>query len=123
MVGRIKDILIIYGRNHAPDDIEATVAETTGGRCVAIGVSDDDVEKLVVVMEVRKRGDSDEEVKQRFDAIKRDVTSAIAGTHGIAVADLVLVGPGSIPVTTSGKVRRQASADLYRRKQFARLDV
>ena len=122
VVGRIKDILIIYGRNHAPDDIEATVTEITGGRCVAIGVSDDDVEKLVVVMEVRKRGDSDEEVKQRFDALKRDVTSAISNAHGIAVADLVLVGPGSIPVTTSGKVRRQASVDLYRRQQFARVD-
>ncbi len=122
VVGRIKDILIIYGRNHAPDDIEATVTDITGGRCVAIGVSDDGVEKLAVVMEVRKRGDSDDEVAQAFDTMKRDVTTAISGTHGIAVADLVLVGPGSIPVTTSGKVRRQASGDLYQRKQFARLD-
>lgn len=122
VVGRIKDILIIYGRNHAPDDIEATVTEISGGRCVALGVSDDGVEKLVVVMEVRKRGDSEEEVAQAFDALKRDVTTAISGTHGIAVADLVLVGPGSIPVTTSGKLRRQASVDLYRRKQFTRVD-
>ncbi|MGY4712889.1 AMP-binding protein [Mycolicibacterium sp. CBM1] len=123
VVGRIKDLLIIYGRNHAPDDIEATVAEISGGRCVAIGVPDDGVERLVVVMEVRKRGDSDEEVKQKLESIKRDVTAAISNSHGIAVSDLVLVGPGSIPVTTSGKVRRAASVDLYQRKQFARLDV
>jgi len=122
VVGRIKDLLIIYGRNHSPDDIEATVTGITKGRCVAIGVPDEDVEKLVVVMEVRKHGDSDAEAKQTFDAIKREVTSAISSTHGIAVADLVLVGPGSIPVTTSGKVRRQASVELYQRKQFARLD-
>lgn len=122
VVGRIKDILIIYGRNHAPDDIEATATEITGGRCVAIGVPDDGVEKLVVVMEVRKRGDSDEEARQKLESIKRDVTSAISNAHGIAVSDLVLVGPGSIPVTTSGKVRRQLSGDLYRRKQFVRLD-
>ncbi|NTY62678.1 AMP-binding protein [Mycolicibacterium sphagni] len=121
VVGRIKDLLIIYGRNHSPDDIEATVSEITGGRCVAIGVADDEVEKLVVVMEVRKRGD-DEEARQKLEGIKQDVTSAISNTHGIAVSDLVLVGPGSIPVTTSGKVRRQASGDLYQRKQFTRLD-
>lgn len=123
VVGRIKDLLIIYGRNHSPDDIEATVTEITRGRCVAIAVPTDDVEKLVVVLEVRKRGDSDEEAKDYFDGIKRDVTSAISNTHGIAVSDLVLVGGGSIPVTTSGKVRRQSSVDLYQRKQFARLDV
>jgi fatty acid CoA ligase FadD28 len=123
VVGRIKDLLIIYGRNHAPDDIEATVTEITGGRCVAIAVPHDSVEKLVVVMEVRKRGDSDEEAREKLDVIKRDVTAAISNLHGIAVADLVLVGPGSIPVTTSGKLRRQSSAGLYQRNQFARLDA
>lgn len=123
VVGRIKDILIIYGRNHAPDDIEATVSDISGGRCVALGVPDDDIEKLVVVLEVRKRGDSDEEIKRVLGDLKRDVTSAISNKHGIAVSDLVLVGQGSIPVTTSGKLRRQASVDLYQRKQFARLDV
>jgi fatty acid CoA ligase FadD28 len=123
VVSRIKDLLIIYGRNHAPDDIEATVTEITGGRCVAIAVPDDGVEKLVVVMEVRKRGDSDEDAMQKLAAIKRDVTSAISNSHGIAVADLVLVAPGSIPVTTSGKLRRQSSVDLHQRNQFARLDA
>jgi acyl-CoA synthetase (AMP-forming)/AMP-acid ligase II len=33
IIGRIKDLLIMYGRNHSPDDIEATIQETTGGRC------------------------------------------------------------------------------------------
>ncbi len=75
-------------------------------------------------MEVRKRGDSEAEVTEKLDAIKRDVTVAISNTHGIAVADLVLVGPpGSIPVTTSGKVRRQLSKDLYQRNQFTRVDA
>ncbi|TGD83898.1 acyl-CoA synthetase [Mycolicibacterium sp. CH28] len=123
VVGRIKDLLIIYGRNHAPDDIEATVTEVTGGRCVAVAVPDDGVEKLVVVMEIRKRGDSDEEARQKIDAVKREVTAAISNAHGIATADVVPVPPGSIPVTTSGKLRRQSSVDLYQRNQFARLDV
>ena len=122
VVGRIKDLLIIYGRNHAPEDVEATVTEISGGRCVAIAVPSDGVEKLVVVMEVRKRGDSDAEALQKLDGMKRDVTSAISSSHGIAVADVVLVAPGTIPVTTSGKLRRASSVDLYQRNAFSRLD-
>jgi hypothetical protein len=47
--------------------------------------------------------DSDEEVMHKFDVVKGDVTSAISNSHGLGVADLVVVEPGSIPVTTSGK--------------------
>ena len=42
----------------------------------------------------------------RLGVVKREVTSAISKSHGLSVADLVLVSPGSIPITTSGKVRR-----------------
>jgi long chain fatty acid CoA FadD26 len=47
IVGRIKDLLIVDGRNHYPDDIEATVQEITGGRAAAISVPDDESERLV----------------------------------------------------------------------------
>ena len=40
-MGRIKDLLIVHGRNHYPDDIEATIQEITGGRAAAIAVPDD----------------------------------------------------------------------------------
>jgi long-chain fatty acid adenylyltransferase FadD28 len=117
IVGRIKDLLIVYGRNHAPDDIEATISEITNGRSAAIAVPDAGLEQLVVVLEVRKREDD------ALAVVKRDVTSAISNAHGLAVADLVLVAPGSIPVTTSGKVRRASCVEQYRRRQFARLDT
>jgi long-chain fatty acid adenylyltransferase FadD28 len=123
VIGRIKDLLIVYGRNHSPDDIEATVQEITRSRCVAISVPDGHTEKLVVIIEVKKRGDSDEEVMHKFGVIKRDVTSAISNSHGLGVADLVVVAPGSIPITTSGKVRRAACIEQYRHGQFARLDA
>ncbi|MBU9763073.1 AMP-binding protein [Mycobacterium sp. TNTM28] len=123
IVGRIKDLLIVYGRNHAPDDIEATIQEITGGRSAAIAVPDDGTEQLVVVMEVKKRGDSDQEVKAKLDVVKREVTSAISNSHGLAVSDLVLVPPGSIPITTSGKVRRSSCVEEYQRNRFARLDA
>ena len=57
-----------------------------------------------MIIEVKKRGDSDEEVMQKFGVTKRYVTSAISNSHGLGVADLVVVAPGSIPITTSGKV-------------------
>jgi fatty acid CoA ligase FadD21 len=123
IVGRMKDLLIVYGRNHYPEDIEATVQEITGGRVAAISVPVEHTEKLVTIIEVKKRGDSDEEAMHKLSVVKNDVTSAISKSHGLNVADLVLVGPGSIPTTTSGKIRRAACVDQYRHQQFARLDA
>jgi fatty acid CoA ligase FadD21 len=123
IVGRIKDLLIIRGRNHHPEDIEATVQEITGGRVAAISVPVNSTEKLVTVIEYKKRGDSTEDAIHSLTAVKRDVTSAISNAHGVNVGDLVLVPPGSIPTTTSGKIRRAACVEQYRRQQFARLDA
>jgi long chain fatty acid CoA FadD26 len=123
IVGRIKDLLIVDGRNHYPDDIESTIQEITGGRAAAISVPDDQSERLVAIAEVKKRGSSDEEAMHKLRSVKREVTSAISKRHGVRVADLVLVPRGSIPITTSGKVRRSACAERYRQAEFSRLDV
>jgi mycoketide-CoA synthase len=122
IVGRIKDLLIVYGRNHSPDDIEATIQEITRNRCLAIAVPDDDgVEKLVAIVELKTPGDS-EEAANRVGVVRREITSAISRSHGLGVADLVLVPPGSIPLTTSGKVRRRDGLQRYLRDEFTRLD-
>ncbi|MGV7608844.1 fatty-acid--AMP ligase [Mycobacterium kansasii] len=122
IIGRIKDLLIVYGRNHSPDDIEATIQEITGGRCVAIAVPDDDgVEKLVTIVEFKSRGDSDEAM-HLMSVVRREITSRISKSQGLSVADLVLVPPHSIPLTTSGKVRRRDCLHLYLRDEFTRLD-
>ena len=123
VTGRIKDLLIVYGRNHSPDDIEMTIRDITAGRCAAIAIPDKDIEKLVVIIELKKRGASDEEARDRLRILKRKITSAISDSHGLSVADLVLVLPGSIPVTTSGKIRRSQCVDLYRQDKFKRLDA
>jgi long chain fatty acid CoA FadD26 len=122
IIGRIKDLLIVDGRNHYPDDIESTIQEITGGQVVAISVPDDHTEQLVVIVELNKRGGSDEEKLHRLRTVRREVTSAIKKSHGLRVADLVLVPPGSIPITTSGKVRRSACVERYRQDEFSRLD-
>lgn len=123
IVGRIKDLLIVYGRNHYPEDIEATVQEITGGRVAAISVPVDHVEKLVTIIELKKRGDSEDEAMQKLGIVKSDVTGAISAAHGLNVADLVLVAPGSIPTTTSGKIRRAVCVEQYRSGHFTRLDA
>ena len=56
----IKDLLIVDGRNHYPDDIEATIQEISGGRVAAISVQDDRSEQLVAIVEFKNRGDSAE---------------------------------------------------------------
>jgi long-chain fatty acid adenylase/transferase FadD26 len=123
IIGRINDLLIVDGRNHYPDDIEATIQEITGGRVAAISIPDGSSEQLVAIAELKKRGSSEEEVLDKLRAVKRQVASAIKKTHSVRVADLVLVAPGSIPITTSGKVRRAACVDQYRLDEFGRLDV
>jgi fatty acid CoA ligase FadD21 len=123
IVGRIKDLLIIHGRNHYPEDIEATIQEITRGRVAAISVPLNSTEKLVTIIELKKRGDSNEEAMHWLTCVKSDVTSAISNAHGLNVGDLVLVSPGSIPTTTSGKIRRADCVEQYRQDQFTRLDA
>ncbi|KZS61138.1 long-chain-fatty-acid--AMP ligase FAAL26/FadD26 [Mycobacterium ostraviense] len=123
IMGRIKDLLIVDGRNHYPDDIEATIQEITGGRVAAIAVPDDITEQLVAIIELKRRGASAEEAMRKLRSVKREVTFAISRSHSLRVADLVLVSPGSIPITTSGKIRRSACVERYRRDGFKRLDV
>jgi long chain fatty acid CoA FadD26 len=121
-VGRIKDLLIVDGRNHYPDDIEATTQEITGGRVAAISVPHDRTEQLVVIVEMKNRGSSEEE-ELRLRAVKQKVMAEISKSHGLRVADLILVSSGSIPITTSGKIRRSSCIEFYQQDKFNRLDV
>ena len=122
IMGRLKDLLIVDGRNHYPDDIESTIREITGGRVAAIAVEDDTSENLVAIVEVKPAGE-DEEQDSQLNSVSRAVKTAIWKEHSLRVGDLVLVSPGSIPITTSGKIRRSSCADLYRDGEFNRLDI
>jgi fatty acid CoA ligase FadD21 len=123
IVGRIKDLLIIRGRNHYPEDIEATVQEITRGRVAAISVPVNSTEQLVTIIELKKRSDANGDATRWLSELRSDVTSAISNAYGLNIGDLVLVEAGSIPTTTSGKVRRAACVEQYREEQFTRLDA
>ena len=118
IVGRIKDMLIVRGRNHYSEDIEATVQQITRGRVAAIAVAGEQTEQLVTIVELKKRAEIAE-----LAELKNDLIAAISRAHGLQVADIVLVEPGAIPTTTSGKIRRSACVEQHRRGQFVRLDA
>lgn len=115
--------MIIRGRNHYPEDIEATVQEITRGRVAAISVPVNSTEQLVTIIELKKRSHSDEDAMRWLSEVKSDVTSAISNAHGLNIGDLVLVPAGSIPTTTSGKIRRAACVEQYCEDRFTRLDA
>ena len=118
IVGRIKDMLIVRGRNHYSEDIEATVQKITRGRVAAIAVSDEQTEQLVTIVELKNGASTD-----ALTVVKSDVIAAISRAHGLQVADIVLVEPGAIPTTTSGKIRRSACVEQHRQGRFVRLDA
>jgi fatty-acyl-CoA synthase len=109
VTGRIKDVIIVAGRNYAPQDIEWAVGEVPGvrpGRCVAFAPSGIDGEVIVAVEPAR---DADPE------ALPAQVRKAVRDELGIAVREVVVLPKGSIPTTTSGKLQRSAVRDAYDR--------
>lgn len=111
VTGRIKDVLIVRGRNYYPQDIELTVEEAhpafRRGCGVAFTVDRGDGELLVVVQEINPAlvGEPGRAVEQ----VRRAVTAA----HAISPARVVLTRPGTVPKTSSGKVRRADTRRLY----------
>lgn len=112
ITGRMKDMMIVAGRNHYPEDIETTVEDahpsvTAAG---AFSVEKDDEERLIIVAEVRRTGQtSASDLAGVREAIVTNVTSA----HGIAPFQVHLTASRVIPRTTSGKIQRSACKQLF----------
>jgi 1-acyl-sn-glycerol-3-phosphate acyltransferase len=112
VTGRTKDIIIRAGRNIYPQEVESIAEDVPGVRrgCVAaFGVKDvrQGTEKMIVVAETRSR--SEEEKRE----IERGVAERLADLFGTPADDVVVVSPGTIPKTSSGKLRRSACRDKY----------
>ncbi|HEX8560147.1 MAG TPA: amino acid adenylation domain-containing protein [Pyrinomonadaceae bacterium] len=106
VTGRLKDVIIIRGLNHYPQDIEHTVerchASLRPGCGAAFSVQEGGGEQLVVVQEADARG--------RFEpeALFASVNEALAREHELQAHAVVLIRPGSLPKTSSGKIQRHA---------------
>ncbi|SHN29561.1 fatty acyl-AMP ligase [Cryptosporangium aurantiacum] len=114
VTGRIKDLIILDGRNHYPQDVEVTVedAHPVVGRhrVAAFSVPAPDGEAMVVVAEVSRHATpSVGELDEARTAIRR----AVSARHGVPLHDVVLVDPNDVPRTSSGKIARSATRDRY----------
>ncbi len=108
-IGRIKDIIIVRGRKHYPEDIEQTVAECHKviriGCVAAFGVYTDREERLAVVAEVDRHSLRE---FPNFDDVFAAVREKVAERHEIPLHTVALLRPGHIPKTSSGKLMRSA---------------
>ncbi|MET7419838.1 amino acid adenylation domain-containing protein [Dactylosporangium sp. NPDC005555] len=128
VLGRMDDMIVLDGRNHYPQDIELTVEAAhpalATGRSAVFGYQHNGQSCLGVVAETAARvrlvaddgavaGDDLGRNEVRYDEVLRAVNRRVAEEHQVGVTAALLLKPGGLPRTTSGKVRRRQSRDLY----------
>ncbi len=120
VTGRRKDLIIIRGSNHYPEDIELTVQDCHPalmrgrGAVFSVAAGPDVAERLVVVQEVNRYQLGEADLTQIVDTIR----TAITEHHEIQADAVVLVDPLRIPTTSSGKVQRSACRQQFLDGQF-----
>jgi acyl transferase domain-containing protein/acyl-CoA synthetase (AMP-forming)/AMP-acid ligase II/acyl carrier protein/NAD(P)-dependent dehydrogenase (short-subunit alcohol dehydrogenase family) len=105
IAGRRKDLVIVEGRNHYPQDVEATVLgahPALGPHAAAFGFDGPRGERLGVAVEI------DRDAGAVFDELFASVREAVAEVHDVAVEAIVLVRARTLPRTSSGKLQRRA---------------
>jgi acyl-CoA synthetase (AMP-forming)/AMP-acid ligase II/acyl carrier protein len=123
VTGRLKDVVIVRGVNHYPQDIEATVQRSHPALRpdfgAAFSVTEDNQERLVVVQELRRTSLKEAHPEQIFAAIRR----AILQDHDLKIHTIALLRTASIRRTSSGKIQRQACQSQYLAEGFPTVAV
>jgi fatty-acyl-CoA synthase len=115
VTGRMKDVVIVMGRNYPSQDLEWAAERVEGvrvGRSVAFDTGISEGEAVVVVESSKVEG---------IDDLPRDVWKAVANTIGIVPREVIVLRGGSIPFTTSGKLRRSWVRQSYATGELDRL--
>ena len=108
VTGRMKDLIILNGRNMHPQSLEWIVAELPGvrpGNVVAFSVPGKETEDLVIALE--RKGDADPSELEKL------VTDLIARQFGVGVKEVVVLDSGFLPKTSSGKLQRRKTRQQY----------
>lgn len=112
VTGRIKDLIIIRGRNHYPQDIELTVEQShrglRAGNGIAFAVDTGGEERLVIVQEVERRY-----WKVDHSEMIQRIRQSVAEHHELQVYAVALIKTGTIPKTSSGKLQRRATRERF----------
>jgi acyl-CoA synthetase (AMP-forming)/AMP-acid ligase II len=113
ITGRIKDMILVQGRNFYPQDIELTVEKSHPAMrpsCgAAFAVNDGQTDRLVIVQEIKREFRNAE----NFTGMMNAVRMAVAKNHGLRAHSVALIFPGTIAKTTSGKIQRAATRQSY----------
>lgn len=119
ITGRIKDLIIVHGRNHHPQDLEATLQRShqalAANRGAVFARDFDTQDQIVVVQEVKRSHLNDFPQEVVFRAMRE----AVAHEHGVSVADIVLIRTSSLPLTSSDKIQRRLCRELYQQGELA----
>ncbi len=119
VTGRIKDLIIVGGRNHYPSDIEAAVERSHNAvrpaGVAAFPVDTRRGEGVVVAVEMERTALRSANVAEIEDAVRRAVHDAC----DLAIEDCVFLRPGALPRTTSGKIRRRTCRGMFKSGEFA----
>jgi len=114
VTGRIKDLIIVRGINHYPQDIERTVqaahpAFRANGGAAFAAVDEHGEETLVIVQEIERTE------RNRIDAaeMKGLIRENVTDQHELFARHIVLIRPGTLPKTTSGKIQRSLARKLW----------
>ena len=112
VTGRLKDVIIIRGRNHYPQDIEHTIEEShtaiRSGCSAAFSIDNAGTEELVVICEIER-----EHRRTNLADVVETILQVVSEQHDLSVHAIVLIRPGSIPKTSSGKIQRRACRTLF----------
>lgn len=119
VTGRLKEVVIVRGRNHYPQDIEHTVQHAVPGLRLgggaAFSVVDGGNERLVVVQEIERTH------LRQFDAgaAAQQIRAAVVAVHEIPLDALVFIKPASLPKTSSGKIQRRECRTKFLHRELA----